>query len=53
VPYCSSSGTDFLPVGCSNGTTAADTTSESTASSDAGSAADMPAGVHAYTAEMN
>jgi hypothetical protein len=54
VSDCSASGTDFLPVGCSDGTiVATHTASESAASSDDGSAADIPMGGHACTAEMN
>jgi hypothetical protein len=54
VPDCSSSSTDFLMVGCSDGIAAtANTASESTAGSDSGSAADISMGVHSCTAEMN
>jgi hypothetical protein len=48
VPNCSGSSTDFLLVGCSDGTAAAaDTASESAASSDTDSAADIPVGGYA------
>jgi hypothetical protein len=54
VHDCSTSSTDFLSVGYSNGTAvAADTASESAVGSDVGYAADIPLGGHACTAEMN
>jgi hypothetical protein len=51
---CSASRTDFLPVGCADGTAAAaDTASESAASSDAGSVAGIPVGGHAFIVGVN
>jgi hypothetical protein len=54
VSDCSASSTDFLPVGCSDGTVAAThTASECAAGSDAGSATNIPMGGHARTTEMS
>jgi hypothetical protein len=51
---CSASGTNFLLIGCSNGTAiAADTAYESATSSDAGSAAHIPVGGHACIVGVN
>jgi hypothetical protein len=51
---CSASGTDFLSIGCSDGTAAtAATAFKSVGGSDASSTVDIPAGGHAFTAEMN
>jgi hypothetical protein len=50
---CSTSSTDFVPVGCSNGTAAADTASEFATGSDTGSTTDIPAGIHSCIAGVN
>jgi hypothetical protein len=50
----SASSTDFLSVGCSNGTAAAANTAfESAYGSNTSSAVDIPVGDHACTNEMN
>ncbi len=56
MPGCSDADTNFLPAGCSDGTTTAavvGTASETAADADADSDSDIPVGDRACLAEMN
>jgi hypothetical protein len=54
VPNCSACGTDFIYVGCFDGTAVVEgTASGTTTSTDASSIADIPIGSHACIAGVN